>query len=293
MTLPVDVTDLTLRYGDTVAVDRLSLRLAGGKIYGLLGRNGSGKTSLLSMLAAFRRPTSGAVAVDGADPFENAALTRQICFARDRVDGQDTDRVRWVLDLAAALRPNWDSGYAETLLRRFDLPLGKRISALSRGAKSALSVTIGLAARAPLTIFDEAYLGMDAPSRYAFYDELLRDYMEHPRTVILSTHLIEEVGSLFEEVVIIDHGRLVAHDETEALRARGVTVTGPAEAVDRFVAGRTVLSEQRLGGTKAATLYGEVADGDRAAARAAGLELGPVGLQDLFVHLTSDREAAR
>ncbi|MEJ3747206.1 ABC transporter ATP-binding protein [Actinomycetes bacterium KLBMP 9797] len=292
MSLPVEVTDLTLRYGDTVAVDRLSLTLAGGKIYGLLGRNGSGKTSLLSMLAAFRRPTGGTVTVDGADPFENAALTRRICFARDRVDGQDTDRVRWVLDLAASLRPNWDAEYAEMLIKRFDLPLGKRVSALSRGAKSALSVTIGLAARAPLTIFDETYLGMDAPARYAFYDELLRDYMEHPRTVILSTHLIEEVGSLFEEVVIIDRGRLVAHDETEALRARGATVTGPVEAVDAFVAGRTVLGEQRLGGTKAATLYGEMADGDHAAARAAGLELGPVGLQDLFIHLTQDRESA-
>lgn len=290
MSFPVEVADLTLRYGDTVAVDGLSLRLAGGKIYGLLGRNGSGKTSLLSMISAFRRPTSGAVTVDGADPFENARLTRQICFVRDRVDAQDTDRARWVLDLAAALRPNWDAEYAEALVRRFDIPLHKRISALSRGAKSALCVTIGLAARAPLTIFDEAYLGMDAPARYAFYDELLRDYMEHPRTVILSTHLIEEVGSLFEEVVIIDKGRLVAHDETEALRARGVAVTGPAEAVEAFTAGRTVLGDQRLGGTRSTTLYGQLTEDERTRARAAGLELGPVGLQDLFVHLTAEAQ---
>ena len=78
----------------------------------------------------------------------------------------------------------------------------------------------GLAARTPLTIFDESYLGMDAPSRYAFYDELLADYARHPRTVILSTHLIEEFGSLFEEVVMIHHGRLVLHEEADALRAR-------------------------------------------------------------------------
>lgn len=298
MSLPVEVENLTLRYGDTIAVDDLSLRLPEGKIYGLLGRNGSGKTSLLSMISAFRRATSGVVTVGGAEPFENAAVTRQICFARDRVDAQDQDRVHRVLGLARALRPNWDQEYAETLIRRFDLPLGKRVGALSRGAKSALSVTLGLAGRAPLTIFDEAYLGMDAPSRYAFYEELLNDYIAHPRTVIVSTHLIEEVGSLFEEVVIIDRGRLVAHEETETLRSRGAAVTGPTEAVDTFlnqlrVVGHTVLGEQQLGRTKSTTIYGHLDDGERARARAAGLDLGPVGLQDLFVHLTASAEASR
>jgi len=288
VTLPVEVKDLTIRYGDTVAVDGLTLGLDGGKIYGLLGRNGSGKTSVLSAVAAFRKATSGAVLVDGAEPFENAALTRQICFVRDRVDAQDTDQVRAVLKMSRALRPNWDEEYAQALIERFHLPLKKRIGALSRGAKSALSVTLGLAARAPLTIFDEAYLGMDAPSRYAFYEELLNDYIAHPRTIIISTHLIEEVGSLFEEVVIIDKGKLVAHDETEALRARGVAVTGPVEAVDAFTAGRTVLGDQRLGGTRSTTVYGQLTDEERARARDAGLELGPVGLQDLFVHLTAE-----
>lgn len=286
MTLSVEVNDLTIRYRDTLAVDGLTLKLDGGKIYGLLGRNGSGKTSMLSAVAAFRRATSGAVLVDGAEPFENAALTRQICFVRDRVDAQDSDSVRKVLQIARALRPNWDEEYAQALAERFDLPPKKRIGALSRGAKSALSVTIGLAARAPLTIFDESYLGMDAPSRYAFYDEVLNDYMARPRTIVISTHLIEEVGSLFEEVVIIDRGRLVAHDETEALRARGVAVTGPADAVDAFTAGRTVLGDQRLGGTRSTTVYGQLTDEERTRARAAGLDLGPVGLQDLFVHLT-------
>jgi ABC-2 type transport system ATP-binding protein len=287
VTLSVEIKDLTIRYGETLAVDGLTLTLDGGKIYGLLGRNGSGKTSVLSVVSAFRRATGGAVLVDGAEPFENAALTRQICFVRDRVDAQDTDYVRNVLRLARTLRPDWDEEYAQALVERFELPLKKRIGALSRGAKSALSVTLGLAARAPLTIFDESYLGMDAPSRYAFYEEVLNDYMAHPRTIILSTHLIEEVGPLFEEVVIIDKGRLVAHDETEALRGRGVAVTGAADAVEAFTAGRTVLGDQRLGGTRSTTVYGQLTDEERARARTAGLDLGPVGLQDLFVHLTA------
>jgi ABC-2 type transport system ATP-binding protein len=106
--------------------------------------------------------------------------------------------------------------------------------------------------------------------------------------VILSTHLIEEVGSLFEEVVILDRGRLVVHEETETLRTRGAAVTGPAMAVDAFVAGYAVLSEQTLGHTKSTTIYGDLDGDERAKARAAGLELGPVGLQDLFVHLTAE-----
>jgi ABC-2 type transport system ATP-binding protein len=291
--LAVDVRHLTVRFGDTVALDDLSFSLGGGKIYGLLGRNGSGKTSLLSVLAAFRRASGGEARVGGADPFENGPLMRQICFVRDKVDAQDTDKVRAVLDFAAHLRPNWDAGYAAKLVELFDLPLNKRISSLSRGTKSALGCTLGLAARAPLTIFDESYLGMDAPSRYAFYDELLADYMRHPRTVILSTHLIEEVGALFEDVVILDRGRLIAHSDAESLRARGAAVTGPADAVDRFVTGLSVLNERRLGGTKSVTVYGELTDSQRAEARSAGLELGPVALQDLFVHLTKNREAHR
>ena len=105
--------------------------------------------------------------------------------------------------------------------------------------------------------------------------------------IILSTHLIEEVAPLFEEVVIIDHGRLVLHDEADAVRDRGTAVTGPAETVDHFVAGLTVLSEQRLGRTNPrwSSVRSTRSGG---AARALNLEIGPIALQDLFVHLTKE-----
>jgi ABC-2 type transport system ATP-binding protein len=289
MSIPVSVRGLQLRYGDAVALDDLSFELTGGKIYGLLGRNGSGKTSLLSVLAAFRRADEGTVLVDGEDPFENLRVTRQVCLIRDNVDVDESDRVGGVLDLASRLRPNWDMDYANRLVKQFDLPLRKRVAGLSRGGRSALGVVIGLAARAPLTIFDESYLGLDAPSRYTFYQELVADYAEHPRTIILSTHLIEEVANLFEEVLIIDRGRLLVHEETDALRRRGATVTGEAGAVDAFVTGNGLeaLGEKRLGGTKATTTYGLLTDGQRREAAEAGLDVSPVGLQDLFIHLTA------
>lgn len=289
MTLNIEVNGLKLNYGPFRALDEVSFKLEGGKIYGLLGKNGSGKTSLLSVLASYRRQSGGEVRFGGVAPFENADVMRQICFIQENGHMSEGLSIRDALRLAADCWPNWDEALAERLTRHFELPARKRIQTLSRGMKSALGVTIGLASRAPVTIFDEAYLGMDAPSRYFFYDELLKDYMEHPRTLILSTHLIEEVESLFEEVLILDKGKLMLHEETDSLRQRGLTITGAADKVDAFAEGLTVLGSQRLGGMKSVTVYGELNEERLGRARAEQLELGPVSLQDLFVYLTTSK----
>jgi ABC-2 type transport system ATP-binding protein len=287
MTLGIEVRGLQLRYGTVTALDDLSFTLPGGRIYGLLGRNGSGKTSLLSVLAAFRRQSAGSVLIDRQPVFENPSITRQVCLVRETGDpGDNGERVREVLDTAARLRAGWDGAYADELVARFQVPRDKKLAELSLGQRSALGMIFGLAARAPVTLFDESHLGMDAPSRAAFHDELLADFIAHPRTIVISTHLIDELSPLFEEVLIIDEGRLLLKDETEVLRARGAAVTGPAEAVDRFVAGRTVLGERRLGRTKSATVYGGLDEHHRREARDAGLDLDPIALQDLFIHLT-------
>lgn len=290
MTRTIEARDLTIRYGEVTAVDSMSFRLEGGRIHGLLGRNGSGKTSLLSVLAAFRRATGGAVTVDGRPVFENPEAVRDICFIRGAGDTVTSDwpadRVKDALAFAATLRANWDAAFADELVDRFQLPRDTRLAQLSRGQRSALGITLGLASRAPVTIFDESYLGMDAPSRYAFYDLLLADFAAHPRTFVISTHLIEEVARLFEQVLIIDRGRLLLQSDSDDLRERGATVTGPAGEVDRFAADLEVLSTRQLGPTKSATVFGALTGEARRRATAAGLEIGPVALQDLFVHLT-------
>ncbi|HEU5473710.1 MAG TPA: ABC transporter ATP-binding protein [Actinophytocola sp.] len=294
MTLGIEVTDLRLNYGTVTALDGLTFSLSGGRIYGLLGRNGSGKTSLMSVLAAFRKASAGTVLIDGQPVWENPAITRQVCLIRTNVDTLgSTDRISAALDFTAWHRPSWDAEFAATLLDRFRLSARTKIGALSRGQRSVLGAVLGLASRAPVTMFDESHLGMDAPTRYAFYDTLLTDFIAHPRTIIVSTHLIEEVSPLFERVLIIDNGRLVLHEDADALRARGVAVTGPADAVDRLVAGHTVLGEKSLGPTKSAMVFGPVDDAFKDRARRAGLELGPIGLQDLFVHLTEPAGESR
>ncbi|MFD5831566.1 ATP-binding cassette domain-containing protein [Lentzea sp. NPDC060358] len=268
------------------AVDDMSFSLSGNKIYGLLGRNGSGKTSLMSALAGYRRPV-GAVTLDGAPVFENAAAMRQVCLVRHTADAADKgDKVSHVLEYGAAWRDTWDNGYALRLAELFRISPKSKVGALSLGQRSALGVVLGLASRSPLTMLDESHLGMDTPTRYAFYDALLSDFMEHPRTIMISTHLIEELASLLEEVLIIDAGRLVLQEEADVLRSRGTEVTGNAADVDEFTAGLTVLSEKSLGRTKSAMVYGALEDAQFVRARQLGLELGPIALQDLFVHLT-------
>ncbi|WP_432881586.1 ATP-binding cassette domain-containing protein [Kribbella sp. CA-245084] len=293
--LTVRTENLSVRFAGVPALDRLDLRLAPGKIHGLLGRNGSGKSTLAAVLAGFRRPDEGRVLIEGGDlgtaqePYENAVVTSRVCLIRESGDRPEAVQVKQAIGLAAALRPYWDADLAGDLLDRFEVPLNKKIQKLSRGKKSALGVVLGLASRAPLTIFDESYLGMDVPSRNLFYDALLADYTEVPRTFVLSTHLVSEVSAMLEEVVILDNGRLVTQSPVDSLRGRGASIVGPAAAVDKFTAGFTVLAEERLGGTKSTTVLGDLDPALLAQATAAGLEIGPVGLQDLFVHLTGAR----
>ncbi|MGC6585660.1 ATP-binding cassette domain-containing protein [Paenibacillus sp. Dod16] len=292
MNLDIQFDRLSVVYGDLEAVRNVSLHLPAGKIYGLLGRNGAGKTSLLSVLASFREPSSGSVTVGGEQPFENAKIMKEVSFIYDIDYKDETDKVKAAIESAARHRPHFDTGYALELARKFNLPLDKQLKELSKGMQSAFNVCIGLASRSPVTILDEVYLGMDAPSREIFYRELLEDQERHPRTFILSTHLVSEMDYLFEEVIIIHKGQFVLQDDYESLTSRGVSITGPAAKVDEYIQGMKVLNVQQLGSTKAVMVYGELSEEAQLAAHRAGLEIGPISLQDLFIHLTGEEYSA-
>jgi ABC-2 type transport system ATP-binding protein len=292
MNLDIQFDRLSVVYGDLEAVRNVSLHLPAGKIYGLLGRNGAGKTSLLSVLASFREPSSGSVTVGGEQPFENAKIMKEVSFIYDIDYKDETDKVKAAIESVARHRPHFDTGYALELARKFNLPLDKQLKQLSKGMQSAFNVCIGLASRSPVTILDEVYLGMDAPSREIFYRELLEDQERHPRTFILSTHLVSEMDYLFEEVIIIHKGQFVLQDDYESLTSRGVSITGPVAKVDEFIQGMKVLNVQQLGSTKAVMVYGELSEEAQLAAHRAGLEIGPISLQDLFIHLTGEEYSA-
>src|SRR5690606_4275814 len=160
----VEISDLTMRYGATTAIDQLTASIHPGTITGLLGRNGSGKSTLLAAIAGFRTPAGGQVRVNGRVPYEDDAAMAGTCLVREAGDFGEV-RVDAALHLTASMRSGWSADLAGHLIERFKLPTRKRIKALSRGQRSALGAVVGLASRAPLTMFDEVYLGMDAPTR--------------------------------------------------------------------------------------------------------------------------------
>jgi ABC-2 type transport system ATP-binding protein len=297
MTTPygAELSDVTVRYGRgrDAALDGASFTVRPGTITGLLGRNGAGKSTALALLASFRRPTSGTVRVDGADPFENAAVMAGVQLVRESGDVVGDSPVNDTIGYYSGVRPLWDADYAKALLDQFGIDPRKTPDALSRGKQSALGCIIGLASRAPLTIFDESYLGMDAPSRYAFYDALLEDYTQHPRTIIVSSHLIDEVERLFEDVIVLHRGRTVVSETADALRDRAVSLVGPTSAVSKLADGRHTLATRSLGGTTQLTLEGALDPEDVARARDAGVEVGRVSVQDLFIHLTQEPETLK
>jgi ABC-2 type transport system ATP-binding protein len=290
MTAVIEVQNLSKRYKEKRALDNVSLRIEGNAIYGLLGRNGAGKTTLMSILTAQNFESSGTVRVFGEHPYENAHVLGRICFVRESQKYPDDAHPRHAFKAASLFFPNWDQALADELVAEFQLPMKQTIKKLSRGQLSAVGVIIGLASRAEITFFDEPYLGLDAVARQIFYDRLLEDYAEHPRTIILSSHLIDEVSNLIEKVILIDDGRILLSEDTDALRERAVTVVGDAAKVDAWVAGREVLHRESLGRVASVTVLGALSAAERAEVTASGLDLAPVSLQQLVVRLTQKAE---
>jgi ABC-2 type transport system ATP-binding protein len=291
MTAAIEVTGLTRSFGSLRAVDDVAFEIEEGRIYGLLGRNGAGKTTLMQLLTGQDFATSGTIRVFGESPVENAGVLQNVSFIKESQKYPDDFKIKHVLRSAPWFFRNWDADFANRLVEEFRLPTDRKIKKLSRGQLSSIGVIVGLASRAPLTFFDEPYLGLDAVARQLFYDRLLEDYAEHPRTVVLSTHLIDEVSNLLEHVLVIDEGRIIVDESADALRGSASTVVGARGAVDDFAKGRRVLHREGIGGLASITV--EALDGsDRKAATDAGLELSPVSLQQLIVRKTnsSDKE---
>lgn len=292
MSYAVEAKDVSVRYKDFTAIDQVSFQLEPGKIHGLLGRNGAGKTSLLSLLSAFRKTDTGSLTIDGEDPFENPRIMQDTIFIFDQHKDLEYsyDKIGETLKEMAYFRPNFDETLALQLAEKFKLPLNKKLNQLSKGKKSAFQAIIGLASRAPLTIFDEAYLGMDAPTREIFYNEILNDQEKHPRTIIFSTHLVSETDYLFDEVLMIHNGEVLLQDTNEQVISKGFSVTGSLEQVDDFTKELEILNSQVLGGTKSVMVYGDLSEQQINAANQAGLDIGPLSLHDLFVHLTKEEK---
>ncbi|SJN08474.1 ABC transporter ATP-binding protein [Leucobacter sp. 7(1)] len=292
--IAIQTRELARSYRGATALDGVTLDIQADVITGLLGRNGAGKTTLMSLLTAQDRPSSGSVTIDGHDPFERAETIERMCFVRDNQRYPDDYKLKHAIQAARIFYPNWSQELADRLIAQFRIPAKPIVKKFSRGQLSALGIVLGLASRAPITFFDEPYLGLDATARSIFYDELLRDYVEHPRTIILSTHLIDEMDRLLERVIVLDQGRVVRHADVEELRGGAYQVAGKAAGLTEFLVGRPVLSRRGIGGLASAVVSEPPTPDARAAAEGAGLEITPVSLQDLVAAygLGDDAQAA-
>lgn len=282
----VRASGLTKRYGSFAAVDRVDFALEEHRIYGLLGRNGAGKTTLMQLLTGQLFPNEGELEVFGRTPAEHADVLRRLCFIAESQRYPEDFTPKHVFTSAPWFFENWDAEFADRLIADFRLPVKRPIKKLSRGQLSAVGVIVGLASRAPLTFFDEPYLGLDAVARHIFYDRLIEDYAEHPRTIVLSTHLIDEVANLLEHVILIDQGRILLDRDAEEVRGQATTIAGARSVVEEFVQGRTIIGREGLGGLASVTIDGRLDREERVRAAELGLELAPVSLQQLIVHLT-------
>jgi ABC-2 type transport system ATP-binding protein len=292
MTPAISVHGLTRRYRGRLALDDISFDIEPGSITGLLGRNGAGKTTLMRILAGAEFPSAGNVSLLGASPLKSDSLLHRMVFVREdqRYPGYGLPggfKVWHALRAASWFYPDWDAALAEALVADFNLPPRLAVKGLSRGMRSALGIVIGLSARAEVTLFDEPYAGLDPVARQLFYDRLLAEYAEHPRTILLSTHLIDEAAGLMERVVVLDSGRVVLDAAADELRGAATSVSGPAIAVAEFTAGRTVWNRRRIGSQESAVVASALDDSDRARAAALRLHLEPLTMQQVVVQASN------
>lgn len=283
-------------YGKLQVLKDLDLTIEPGCIYGLIGRNGAGKTTLMSILTGQNTMDAGSVTYGDAPVWENRRALRELCFSRELMSASATGpaalKVKNYLDAARIFYPAWDEAYAQRLLEKFGLDCGKKIGKLSKGQLSMVTITVALASCAAVTILDEPVAGLDVVAREQFYRLLLDDYARTQRTFVISTHIIEEASRVFERVVILDEGKIIADAPTDELIDGFRYVSGPDEAVTAALArtGAAALETQMLGRHRMTAVRGDAAL-FAALAQDPALDLAPMNLQNVFVALCGHGDA--
>lgn len=271
-------------YKKTEVLKGLDLQLEKGKIYGLIGRNGAGKTTLLSLMAGQNPMTSGEITLDGQKVWENQEMMDRICFSRELNPTTNFSiselKVKEYLKMASIYMPNWDKEFAEELLKTFELDANKKLNKLSKGMLSMLTITVALASKAEFTFMDEPVAGVDVVMREQFYRILLDEFAESGRTFVISTHIIEEAADVFEEVIMLDKGKILLKENAVELLDRARHISGVAEAVDKVMEGRETYRPEKLGRSKGVTVLlkqGETLESDTE------ISVQPMSLQQVFV----------
>ncbi|GAA0359996.1 ABC transporter ATP-binding protein [Bacillus horti] len=284
----IDIHALTKKYRGNKAIHHLTLQIEENKITGLIGRNGAGKTTLLKMMAGFIKPSSGSVAVFGRNPFNNIQVSANMISIDDKMIFPTALNLAEVLKGAESFYPNWNKELAEGLFQYFTLDPKKYHNELSKGMKSTFNLIIGIASRCALTILDEPTSGMDSAVRKDFYRAILKDYIEYPRTIIMSSHLLSEVEDILEDILLIKDGQLKLHKPVEEMKELAIGLRGKTELIDQLIKDKEVIHRKSVG---VAVSYVVVENTFLPArleeAKDQGIELLPVSADDLCIYLTN------
>lgn len=217
----IQIKNITKRYKDVTALDDISFSFEFGRIYGFLGRNGAGKSTLINIIANRIFADQGEVLIDGIPAKENMGVHEKI-FCMSEADLYDRDlKVKDHFKWTNRFYNDFDLDKAFELSKKFNLDINKRFKALSKGYQSIFKLIIALSLNVPYVIFDEPVLGLDANHRELFYSLLLKEFENNERTLIIATHLIEEVSNIIEEVVLIDKGKILLQETVEELLEKG------------------------------------------------------------------------
>ncbi len=273
--------NLTKTYKDINALSNVSVNFEFGKIYGLLGRNGAGKSTLIKLITNRIFADSGEVFVNNILSTDNQK-TRKFLFCMSEANYYPNLKVTALFKWTKEFYPDFDTQKALELSQKFEVNLKKKFNALSTGYKNIVKLIIALSLNCPYTIFDEPVVGLDVNHRELFYKLLLEKYEENECTIILATHLIEEIANLIEHVVLIDEGEILLDDNIENVLSLGYSVAGKAEEIENYTKNRNVLDIETVAGMKIAYIMGEV----DYTSISENMTVSQLNLQKLFLKLT-------
>ena len=277
----IEFINVTKKYGSTTAIDDMSLSIPENGIYCLLGRNGAGKTTFLKLLAGHIETTGGKIVVDGKQ-VSPGHMPEGINFVENSAV-QFNMKISQLIDTANELQEGFDREFALEMARRFDLDPNKKYRQLSFGMKTMLTTIITLANNSKAILLDEPTLGFDAIMRDQFNSILLESYSAHPRVIIVSTHLIDEIAKVTERLIIIDKGKLLIETGIDEVDEKAYTLSGAVSAVTPLLEKLNCIGKTQIGSVMAAYIYDDRIEPPE------GVTIDRIGLQDFFISIVGGK----
>ncbi|MFC5589285.1 ATP-binding cassette domain-containing protein [Sporosarcina soli] len=264
----------------------LNFKIENGALTGIIGRNGVGKSTLMKMIAGFIKESSGKVQVFGEHPFNSLKVSANSIFIDDAMNFPDAMTLQDILHECGRFYPDWDAELATRLLNYFGFHPQARHRFLSKGKRSTFNALIGISSHCALTIFDEPTTGMDAAVRKDFYRALLKDYLAHPRTILLSSHHVEEIEHLLENILLVHDGGIRFHGSITELQEMFLSLSGSSDKLAAHTNGKLVVDRFTAGPYHEWMVKNSFSDEEIKDMKSAGIRITAVAANDAYIALT-------